>query len=292
MALIQIPDTDITYFMENRMKKNLDVKVTKNLLKEDKDYVLVIDGIEGSGKSTLAFQLGRYIDSTLNLSRICFTPEEFKKAVFVAKKGQCIIYDEAFTGLSSRTSLSGINKMLVSLMMQMRQKNLLVIVVLPTFFLLDKYVALFRARSLINVFERKGKRGYYQVFNRKKKKIIFLKGKQTYSYIGAKTQHKGRFYGKFVLGDEQMEIKYRMKKQEALEKVEEDGSSNTESRISLERKIFLANYYVLCKRHHKMTQDKFCEHLRKLNIELDRSSISKIHKEIKDLSLIADKDKI
>jgi len=67
------------------------------------------------------------------------------------KKGQCIIFDEAFTGLSSRGALSGINKALVGLMMQMRQKNLFVIMVLPTFFMLDKYAAIFRAKALIHV---------------------------------------------------------------------------------------------------------------------------------------------
>ena len=47
------------------------------------------------------------------------------------KKGQCIIYDEAFTGYSSRSSLSPINRVLVSLAMQIRQKNLFIIIILP-----------------------------------------------------------------------------------------------------------------------------------------------------------------
>ncbi|HUS50895.1 MAG TPA: Hint domain-containing homing endonuclease, partial [Candidatus Paceibacterota bacterium] len=79
---------------------------------------------KNSGKTTFALQLGKYIDPTLNLSRIVFAPDDFRQAVLNAKKGQCIIYDEAFTGFSSRASLSPINRVLVSLSMQMRQKNL------------------------------------------------------------------------------------------------------------------------------------------------------------------------
>ena len=93
--------------------------------------------------------------------------------------------------------------------MQIRQKNLFVIMVLPTFFVLDKYVALFRSRALIHVYECKKKRGYFKVYNQKKKKLLYLLGKATYSYSGAKwsikTRFKGRFYGVFALGDEEME---------------------------------------------------------------------------------------
>src|SRR3990170_4539890 len=144
----------ITYYMEDRLERNLKEKIIPALeKKKDKDKVIAIDGAEGSGKSTLAFQIGKRVDPTLDLSRVVFSADDFREAVFKAKRGQCIIYDEAFTGLSSRSSLSGINRALVSLMMQMRQKNLFVIIVLPTFFLLDKYVALFRTTVLIHVYE-------------------------------------------------------------------------------------------------------------------------------------------
>jgi len=140
------------------------------------------------------------------------TPLEFSQAIMKAKKGQAIVYDEAFTGLSSRGALSEINKLLVSLMMEMRQKNLFVIIVLPTFFLLDKYVALWRAKCLIHVYMKSSKRGYFTFFNRKKKKILYLRGKKDYSYSVIKTRFRGRFTAKSVIDD----IKYRKKKAKAL----------------------------------------------------------------------------
>lgn len=222
MAQINILDPstgkEISYYMDDRLKANVKNKIKGSLVKKDKDYVLVVDGMEGSGKSTFAFQIGKYVDPTLNINRICFDAETFRDVVYKAKKGQCIIYDEAFTGLSSRSSLSGVNRMLVSLMMQMRQKNLFIIIVLPTFFLLDKYVAIFRARTLLHVYELKGRRGYFKVYNQKLKRLLFLKGKLTYEYNPKKIRPRlgGRFYGVFALGDDGVLKEYLKKKEKAL----------------------------------------------------------------------------
>jgi len=194
------------YFIEDRLKKNLD-NISTQLQKKDKDYVLVVDGKEGSGKSTLAIQIGTYIDNSLDLNRIVFSPDDFRNAILTAKKGQCIIYDEAFTGFSSRSSLSPVNRVLVSLAMQMRQKNLFILIVLPTIFMLDKYMAMFRTKALIHVYENRGVRGYFKIFNSRKKKILILRGNKTMSYVhkGLWTKFKGRFYGKFALGNKRKE---------------------------------------------------------------------------------------
>ena len=232
----------ITYYMEDRLERNLKEKIIPALeKKKDKDKVIAIDGAEGSGKSTLAFQIGKRVDPTLDLSRVVFSADDFREAVFKAKRGQCIIYDEAFTGLSSRSSLSGINRALVSLMMQMRQKNLFVIIVLPTFFLLDKYVALFRTTVLIHVYEVRGVRGYFKVYSRKAKKMLYLFGKVTYSYFHKKikTNFRGRFYGVFALGDEKEEAKYRKKKSDALEATENTPMTNKQVRYMEQRDIVL-----------------------------------------------------
>jgi len=192
-------------------------------------------------KSTLAFQIGKCVDPTLDLSRIVFTAEDFRQAIYKAKKGQCIIYDEAFTGLSSRSALSGINRALVSLMMQMRQKNLCIILVLPTFFLLDKYAALFRTRILIHVYENKGIRGYFRIFNSRKKQQLILRGQKTMSYNhkGLYTRFKGRFYGKFALGSPDIEKKYRKKKEKALADSEKSSMSSAQVRFREQRDLMI-----------------------------------------------------
>lgn len=230
----------ISYSMDSHLKIYLD-RIKGTLVQQDRDFVMVVDGDEGSGKSTLAFQVGKYIDNDLDLSRIVFTADEFRRAILAAPKGSCVIFDEAFVGLSSRTALSKVNKMLVSLMMQMRQKNLFVILVMPSFFLLDKYAALFRSKVLLHVFENKTRRGYFKLFNKRDKKFLFLTGAKYYSYGKAKTIFKGRFYGKFALGAE-LEQQYRDKKAQALidtesERESEDGDKYSAARNNLIRLI-------------------------------------------------------
>jgi len=263
-----------SYYMDDRLKKNLDTKVKGQLEKKDKDSFIVIDGREGSGKSTLALQIGKYVDPTLDLNRIVFSPEDFREAILKAKKGQCIIYDEAFTGFSSRASLSPINKVLVSLAMQMRQKNLFIIIVMPTIFLLDRYIAMFRAVALIHVFESKGQRGYFKLYNFNKKKALLLFGKKTMSYNKkqCRTRFKGRFYGKFAIGDESVDKKYRKKKEIALAESEKNSMSSAQVKYKEQRDLFI----YLFRKTTKMKYQEIANLLLDYEVELSYSQISRI----------------
>jgi ABC-type microcin C transport system duplicated ATPase subunit YejF len=156
------------YYTEPCLKKALD-KIKIRIQKHDNDTLICMDGAEGSGKSVFAMQIAHYIDPSLDLTRVCMNAEEFKQAIMRAEKNQAVIYDEAYSGLSSRASLSAVNKILVGKMMEMRQKNLFVIIVLPSFFLLDRYVALFRSRALLHVYSNKGNKGYWIGFRNWKK---------------------------------------------------------------------------------------------------------------------------
>lgn len=275
----------ISYYLDPRLKKSLD-GIKLDLEKKDKDSFIAVDGNEGSGKSTLALQAAKYVDPTFNLSRVVFDADTFREAILKAKKGQAVVFDEAFTGLSSRASLSGVNRTLVSLMMQIRQKNLFVIMVLPTFFLLDKYVALFRSRALIHVYECKGKRGYFKVFNQKKKKLLYLLGKATYSYSGAKwkisTRFKGRFYGVFALGDKEMDKRYRKKKLKALEITEKNPMSAGQVKYREQRDIII---YAL-RKATDMTYEQISNLLGGYDFEISIAQIGQI------CSKFGDKEKL
>lgn len=229
------------YYIDDRLKKSLDDKIIPSLQFKDKDCFVIVDGREGSGKSTFAMQIGKYVDPSLTLKRIVFSPDDFREAILKAKKGQCIIYDEAFTGFSSRSSLGQINRVLVSLSMQMRQKNLFVIIVLPTIFLLDKYIALFRAKALIHVYENKGIRGYFKLYNFKAKKLLILTGQKTFSYASkiVRTNFKGRFYGKFALGTPEIEEEYRKKKAKALEDSEKTAMTAGQVKFKEQRDLLM-----------------------------------------------------
>jgi hypothetical protein len=278
---------EISYSMASRLKRNLDDKIIPSLHKKDKDCVLVVDGKEGSGKSTFAMQLGKYVDPSLDLTRVVFSPDDFREAILHAKKGQCIIYDEAFTGFSSRSSLSPVNKVLVSLAMQMRQKNLFIIIVLPTIFLLDKYMALFRTKALIHVFESKGRRGYFRLYNSVKKKNLILVGKKTLSYKhkSARTNFKGRFYGKFALGDEKVEEAYRKKKEKALADSEKTSMSSAQVKYKEQRDLMI----YLFRKFQKMTYKEMSSLLGDYDFVVSFQQISKICAKFGEMS--SDEDK-
>lgn len=227
---------EISYFIEPWIKRKFDDKILPDLRKKDKDCIIAIDGKEGSGKSTLGLQWCKYIDPTFNLSKVVFTPDEFREAIYKAKMGEAIMFDEAFTGFSSRAALSGVNRTLISLMMQIRQKNLFIAIVLPTIFLLDKYISIFRTKVLVHVYENKGRRGFFRVYSSKKKRNLILhKDAKMYSY-GVRSRKKGRFYGVFALSDEK---EYRKKKIDALMKAEHNPMTGSAVKYREQRDIMI-----------------------------------------------------
>src|SRR3990167_4732325 len=93
---------------EGFFTKNLDI-VKNYFLKKNFDWVNAIDGFERIGKSTLAIKACLYVDPTFDLSRVCFSPEQYQNAALNARKERAILYDEAITGLFSKEAQSRIN---------------------------------------------------------------------------------------------------------------------------------------------------------------------------------------
>ncbi len=170
------------FYIDDIIKEEL--KEVKRVVREkDRDYVLVIDGEEGSGKSVLSMQIGKFLDKRLSLNNVCFNSDQFVNLIKTAPRFSCIILDEAYSSANSRATLTEVNRSLVALATEMRQRNLFVIIVLPTFFDLDKYFALWRSRCLLHVyFDDEGNRGRYIIFPKTEKKLLYLSGKKKYDY--------------------------------------------------------------------------------------------------------------
>jgi hypothetical protein len=220
------------YYMDGILKANFDK--AKTAIKQDWDMVFLYDGAEGSGKSVKAMQDAYYCDETLNIDRVTFTPPEFKKGVLNAKQYQAVIYDEAYTGLSAKATMSRINRALVSMLAEIRQKNLFVFVVMPTFFDLDKYVALWRSRALIHVYTKGFQRGYFMFYNADRKKDLYINGKKYYSYYKPECNFYGRFTNHYTV-NEQI---YRKKKKESLTD-REKNAEESEFRQRIEDELFI-----------------------------------------------------
>lgn len=161
---------------------------------------------KNSGKSYLAFQCAKYLDPTFNLDRVCMTPQEFLKVVQDSSKAQAVVYDEAYTGMASRRSMSEVNNMLTETIFECRKKNLFVFIVLPSIFFLDRTIVLHRGRVLFHTYFVNEQRGYFSVYTKNQLKILFDKGKKTISYSVTSPIYRTRFYGRFALDKKGEEI--------------------------------------------------------------------------------------
>lgn len=198
--------TEDEFYMDGYLKSNLDT--AKRVIKKDWDMVFVVDGYEGTGKSVLAQQLGKYCDAGLSIDNIVFTPESFQKAVLNAKRYSAIIYDEAYRGLSSRGAMTVVNRTIVKMLTEIRQRNLFLFIVIPSLFELDKYVALWRSRALIHIYSAKGfERGFFAFYNVDKKKSLYMNGKKFYSYSKPSPNFTGKFTNHYTVPEEEYKNK-------------------------------------------------------------------------------------
>jgi len=253
--------------MNDRLKNNLD-KLKQNNNTKDEDATIVVDAVcEGAGKSTVGMQIAYYYDNTFNLSRVCMDADEFADAIDKAEKGQAIVFDEGFRGLSSRTAMSAVNGVLVRKMMEMRQKNLFCIIILPTFFMLDKYVALYRSKCLIHVYKYKGKKGFFRVYNRQKKKILYLIGKKLMDYSKPKTNYTGQFPNQYVVD----ETAYRLKKLKSLN----DTPVGDEPKYLAQRNVAVMLLYYAYKKLGK-SQENVSKDLARFDFKINRQEVSNI----------------
>jgi hypothetical protein len=139
------------------------------------------------------------VDDEFSIDDVVFDSQSFARRIRKIKKGKAVVFDEAFNGLSSRGALSKENRKLVRLLMECRQRNLFIFIVLPSFFLLEKYVALFRSHALFHTYKGKKHpdRHYYKVYNYNKKRLLFILGAKLLSYGRPKINTSYRFYGKY-----------------------------------------------------------------------------------------------
>jgi len=198
------------------MRAELD-KVKKRVLTKDRDWVAVVDGEEGVGKSVLAQQIAKYLDPDFNLDKVVFTADEFLKIIKdpTTKKGACIVLDEAFSAANSRSSLTEVNRSMIGVATEMRQKNLFILMVLPSFFDLDKYFALWRCRALFHVYFTPDEDRNYVIFPKERKKYLYLNGKKTYNYSNPRSPFPPFTFPNSYMVDEE---DYRFKKSKAFSK--------------------------------------------------------------------------
>lgn len=270
-------------YIDDRLAHELEHEIIPNLMDKDFDNVFCIDGGEGTGKSKFADIICGYVaakilenyklDINYSVDNLHLSPLQFRNAIVNAKKNSIVVYDEAHKGMGSRRSLSEINGILNDLMMEMRQKNLFVVLVLPTFFMLDKYPAIFRTRGLFHVYRGKNnktgkkERGYWVYFNEKYKLELYIKGKQYFNYNCIEwPSFRGRFYNQYIIDEK----KYREKKKESFK---QHGKRETKAEVWQNQRN--RAIYILHK-ELKLGRPNLLKLLSKYKLKLSDSSIKEI----------------
>lgn len=263
----------VSYQISKSVKRML-TSARHNVTHGDWDRVYLIDGNEGSGKSLLALQIGMFLDPTLTLDRITFSGKKFSDAIDNAKKHQCIIFDEAFNGLGSGGAATKMNRLIIRKLMECRQRNLFIIIVLPTFFLLQRYAAIFRSKALFHVYTgKRGERGRYRIYNEKNKKFLYINGKKYFSYAKPYIKKNYRFSNIYPLD----EAAYRKKKLEALRDNETEEKADK----------YFGKFLLMCKllrEEYKMPYTEQDKYLKELKEPYDFTKMSR------NLTQLAQKD--
>lgn len=281
-----IANQNISYHIAPALIKLWDKLRDGGLERLNEDRIYLVDGREGTGKSSFTFQQAKYLDPSFTVDRIVFNPKQFLELLRTAPQGAAIVFDEAFRGLSSKGSRSQVNRDIVEALMEVRQRNLIIFIVLPTIFLLEIYAAVFRSEGLLHVYKLKEKlasgerkRGF-RIYNYEKKKLLYLRGRAKYfSYALPKIKRaKGKFFVKKDKANpkgipyETFELdKYLTKKNAAFGK-KEDNAEESGSKYKLQRDLILKAIYT----DFVKSQPKLSDWLMTHNIEIAQRTISQI----------------
>jgi len=159
-----------------------------------------------SAKSTNAMSIAKYLDPTFpgelidptkntrrHCDRIVFTHKQFMEAIDASKPGQAIVFDEAIMGFMAADASTEIQKALIKKMVTIRKKNLYIFIVLPSIFLLRKYMAIFRTRYMIHFYTPDGiSRGYFKFYSYESKRKMYIKGQKDFNQDADKFDFGGR----------------------------------------------------------------------------------------------------
>ncbi len=198
MSYIKVTRGRHTFNFHERLASNLDL-IKKNQ-KNDWDFKELIsgDGMTRTGKSTLGFQMALYQDKHFAdnwKEQVVFDGTQLIETAYKIPKGRVIVYDEAREGLDSKKQMERYVKNILDFFSQCGNLNHIVIIVLPEFFELPKAIAISSSIFLVNCYAENGfDRGYFDFFNRRDKKYLYMKGQK---YLDYKAQ-KRSFHGTFI----------------------------------------------------------------------------------------------
>lgn len=223
----------------------------------------------GTGKSVLATQIGEAwselmkkkhnIDVPFTVNNIVWNPEDLIKRSFEIPPYSCILIDE----WEDAHYWSKLGMTLRQFFRKCRQLNLFMLAIIPNWFQMPTNYAIGRSAFAIDVqFRDDFRRGYFEFYNFKQKRELYVKGKKSQWYGAAKSNFKGRFVSGYGVD----EAEYRKRKLEDTEKM---GSGELDKKK--EQKDYLHNLIIGIKEKYPEMTD---ENIAKM-IGVTRATVSK-----------------
>jgi len=194
MSVVEIKHGNRTFKYHELLFKNISELKKANL--NDWDFKLLFsgDGMTRTGKSTIASQTSIVIDPSTTLDHIVFRGDKLISTSLKLGRNKVVIYDEAKEGLDSKKAMNRYSQTITDYFSECGFLNQFLLIVLPEFFDLNKTVALNQSICLINCYTRNNfQRGYFNFYNRKDKRYLYIKGKKYNNYKCQKASWDGTF---------------------------------------------------------------------------------------------------
>lgn len=223
-------------YIDGTTHNNL-LSARKNAKQYNGDLVIVVDGEEGSGKSTLARQIAKFLDPDFTEDSILYSSEECIQAHYKGEHWQSLVLDESKEDLDRKSTMSRKNKRFMNFLSQSRILHKFLIVVLPSVYDLDKYVAEHRAKMLFHCYKHRGRTpGYYTFFGKRGIKKLFMFGQKYRSY-----PVKASFTARFTKAEVVDLERYNSMKLAAAKKFNSDNNEPILSYQEIRREFIKAN---------------------------------------------------
>jgi hypothetical protein len=203
MVKVNIQGTERYY--DGYMVSNLDL--LKEAVAKNWDGVLLYGGLEGDGKSTKCSQDLAYLDPSFNIDRVCFSVDELGELMDKLPPGSAVQYDESWKSASSMNRYAQEQNKLIRMLTEKRRKRLYIGIVCATFFDLNRYFVIHRARAYVHIYAEGLQRGFFSFYNRQQKQDLYIKGKRDWNMKVVQPGFRGRFTNWMPFSSEEYELK-------------------------------------------------------------------------------------
>jgi len=209
MTMIKLKGKE--FFMDEFLKRRLDT-LKHIVYKNNWDGVILLDGLERVGKSTLGIQIGYYLaDGNFTVNNICVDNNDAVRKIESFPDKSVLLVDEGSLVFNSKDIMKKEQKRLMKILNVVGQKNMIFIIVLPSFFDLNKQIAIRRSKFLLHCYTNNTlQRGRFAYFGEDAKKKLYSVGKKnfdSYQYPKRGRNELGRFPSFNPLGEEYIETK-------------------------------------------------------------------------------------